>query len=239
MRQILLILLFAAAVTAAAAFLMERGGYFEETTREPPGAEGTDTAPEKKGAWKETKDTLDKVADSAGRAGREAARKGKETLEAAGRELEKAGKKIGGESGKDGTSAGKEGSNSGSRRQIAFPGPVRGARFGMSPEAISGRYEIAWRRQSRGELMLLHRIKNDATARFQFSPAAGLDRIEVRFQASGRDRAAELYERIRSEYHRRYGELPGSGRTRWTDGHVRARIERQRDGVALIFVPHR
>jgi hypothetical protein len=231
MRQILLILLFAAAVTAAAAFLMEQGAFFEGPAADAPGEEET--------VWKETRQTLGKVLDSAGRAGREAARKGKETLDATGQELEKAGKKFGGESGKDDTSTGKHGSSAGSGRQIAFPRPVSGARFGMAPDAITQRYEIAWRRQSRGDLMLVHKIKSGATARFHFSRAAGLNRLEVRFQASGRDGVAKLYERIRSDYHQRYGKLPGSGRTRWTDGHIRARVERSRDGVALIFVPHR
>jgi hypothetical protein len=241
MRRILLIVLFAAAVTGAAAYLMRPGGYFGKKSQSTDGTASPTSVQGNMGIWEETKATLRKVADTAEKASREAARQGQEALKKARKELRngndtppasntsEAQRK--GPTGEKGTGE--------SLTSIRLPKPVRKARFAMTPYQIKERFEISWRRRKGDELMLVHRLKPNAMARFHFTTGNGLQRVEIRFRRTDPDENAELYRRIRSHYHERYGDLPESGRTHWADGNTRVRIDRGEDAVQLIFVPRR
>ena len=122
---------------------------------------------------------------------------------------------------------------------ITFPGPVKTARFGMTPADIKRRFDIAWQRQRKDEIMLVHKTANGASARLHFPEDQGLQKLEMQYSATDPEQISQLYQRIRTEYQKRYGSLPESSRTRWTDGKIRVRIRRERTGVTLIFVPHR
>jgi hypothetical protein len=231
MRPIMIILLIAASVTALAAVMLN-------SPSEPKpggGSAATTKSPEDAGAlWTMTGDLVSRIAKSAREEGRKVAEKGADALGAANREMEGTQAAIA----KQSNAPGETEPRPDRLPKIPFPDPVEGVQFGMGAETIQNHFDIDWRRQSKGQLMLAHSIRDGVMARFHFSRAAGLQKLEMHYQTD-RKRLPQLYRRIRTDYHELYGALPGSARTRWTDGQTRVRITRDEQKVALIFVPHR
>ena len=123
--------------------------------------------------------------------------------------------------------------------QIHLPPILSGVRFGTSPDPIEDHYEVAWHRQTRDELMLVHYPKGSEKAqiRFHFGREIGLKRIEMRFKESSKKGAVGLYNEIQQTYGRKYGALPESGSSRWEDERLKVRLKRRSDTIILTFQP--
>ena len=132
-------------------------------------------------------------------------------------------------------SAGPSG-QTGAATRINLPKPLQPVAFGISSSKVAAAFPVAWRRETRDALTLVHYLDKPRTteARFIFREDR-LQTIELRYKASGKTELAALYDRLQKEGYERYGSLPGSSRTRWTDGRMVARIQKERDCVALLF----
>lgn len=121
-------------------------------------------------------------------------------------------------------------------QRIRLPSALAKAQFGMSPKSIAARYRIAWERVEQGKLMLVHNIRQDTTqkARFHFERDK-LNRIELIYQPRKGQSVNELYSELQGQCYERYKDLPGSRRTRWSDGSLNAGIRMEDGAVKLYF----
>jgi hypothetical protein len=128
-------------------------------------------------------------------------------------------------------------SNAENPDRIDLPPILRGVRFGTSPDPIRDHYEVAWHRQTRDKLMLVHypRGSDKAQIRFHFGRDIGLKKIEMRFKESSKKGAVGLYKEIQQTFGRKYGALPESGSSRWADEHLKVRLKRHGNQVILTF----
>lgn len=118
---------------------------------------------------------------------------------------------------------------------ISLPRSLSDVEFGMRPAEIMQLYPIAQKNSGAAGMTLTHR--RDAagryTVKFRFQQDA-LYEVEIEIAPAEGETAVELYETLRSHYHRRYGEVAKS-QNRWSDGVVSAHIFRTQGRVHLQF----
>lgn len=124
--------------------------------------------------------------------------------------------------------------------KVSLPEPLQRLRFGMAAADVAGQFPPGWRKDTRKTLTLVHYPDESRTRqyRFEFS-GEGLSAVEVRVKPGKPGKLAALYHSMHSDASRRFRALPASARTRWTDGHVTARILKGRNYVALRFTKHK
>lgn len=121
--------------------------------------------------------------------------------------------------------------------RLTLPGPLRRVRFGMLPAQVAAAYPVAWERESRDTLTLVHYFNRSMTeeGRFEFRKELGLQRIVVRVKVPVGANSADLYKKIQKDHVKRYGSLPGSKHDRWSDGRITVSVKRQPEYVALSY----
>ena len=120
--------------------------------------------------------------------------------------------------------------------RILLPPSLSNVQFGMTEGNISGRYRIHSSRLERGEKMLVYKADRRGqkqAVRFHFR-SGHLYKVTLVMQPSTQDKAKALFETIRADLNKRYGEL-AKGSRRWSDETVSAGVDLKRNEVHLHF----